>query len=49
MAPEFTALPSPIRLEDSAPIGKQITTLTAIDGDASPPFNQVSPGKTFSL
>ncbi|XP_064458342.1 cadherin-99C-like [Ornithodoros turicata] len=41
MAPRFTSVPLPIRLQDTVPLGTIVTTVMATDGDGSPPGNVI--------
>ncbi|KAG0419301.1 hypothetical protein HPB47_004228, partial [Ixodes persulcatus] len=41
VAPRFTSVPLPIRLQDNVPLGTIVTTVVASDGDGSAPGNVV--------
>lgn len=41
VAPRFTSVPLPIRLQDTVPLGTIVTTVVATDGDGSAPGNVV--------
>lgn len=41
IAPVFSSLPRPVRLQNTIPVGQVVTTVTAVDSDGTAPNNQV--------